>query len=658
MKWLRALLLLLLIPGLASAQGVPGQSWTNAVLNAPNAATPGPTDVVPIIQGGVTKQLPYSQFVPAQPNTASAVAALSALQLACTVSSGCPFGSPVFTGGLWRNTYGNGNGSGPLFYTPSNSACSLNAGAGDNGSQVSSANGKCWLAVFPDSGINPLQFGAMCNNSGNDQPPVQAAFDASARLAQRASITGLCAVPGGVTYSGNYNAIVGSGISNGLQNTGNNSVTLTLSGSHVDASHFQVFGYNSTAATLPSIEINSSTEDHLTDVLAYFGTGILVTSSDTSFINVSTAYSYGSAIVRVFNSGGEGEYFYRTKRDQNNPYSGAIIIPAASSFAAWAPNTTYSQGAVVSDPNCGTGACLIQVMIAGTSLSSGTGPTVTAYQVNIPDGSGSLVWQMLAPAEYYALQISGDSSAMINDIGADDVAPTTAAVELDSGSSLVSLFGGIYGGFTHGVWIRSGGNVMMFGSFLQSSLLGNATLQLDSGATLGATSIGNIYQNCPAYCILRNGDSGPLVSQGDLLEGSSAVGIYLGQASGGSNIDDYFSNLSVGAELVGAAGSNVINGTFDSVTTKISNSSTGTKNVFGRGIVTATTSSTYGTASGSTYTASPAGETDFLTGGTVSSVTVGGHQVCSSTPCTVPLPPNGQMVVTYSVAPTNTVYVQ
>jgi hypothetical protein len=32
-------------------------------------------------------------------------------------------------------------------YTPSNSACSLNAGAGDGGSQVPTSNGKCWLAT-------------------------------------------------------------------------------------------------------------------------------------------------------------------------------------------------------------------------------------------------------------------------------------------------------------------------------------------------------------------------------------------------------------------------------------------------------------------------------------------------------------------------------
>src|SRR5579875_927228 len=39
-----------------------------------------------------------------------------------------------FPFGVWLLTYGSGIGAPPLFYQPSASACSLNAGAGDNGS--------------------------------------------------------------------------------------------------------------------------------------------------------------------------------------------------------------------------------------------------------------------------------------------------------------------------------------------------------------------------------------------------------------------------------------------------------------------------------------------------------------------------------------------
>jgi hypothetical protein len=48
-----------------------------------------------------------------------------------------------------------------LQFIPSNAACSLNAGAGDGGSQVPSADGKCWLASFPSTGADASEFEAV-----------------------------------------------------------------------------------------------------------------------------------------------------------------------------------------------------------------------------------------------------------------------------------------------------------------------------------------------------------------------------------------------------------------------------------------------------------------------------------------------------------------
>jgi hypothetical protein len=62
--------------------------------------------------------------------------------------------------GLWRDDYALGFGASPLYYQPSNLACPLNSGNGDNGSQVKSLDGKCWLAVFPPEGPSAVQFGA------------------------------------------------------------------------------------------------------------------------------------------------------------------------------------------------------------------------------------------------------------------------------------------------------------------------------------------------------------------------------------------------------------------------------------------------------------------------------------------------------------------
>lgn len=81
--------------------------------------------------------------------------------------------------GVWRADFAAAFGAPPLFYMPSNSACSLNSGNGDNGSQVKSADNKCWLAVFPDGVYNVLQFGADPTNATDSYTAVQNAVNAA-----------------------------------------------------------------------------------------------------------------------------------------------------------------------------------------------------------------------------------------------------------------------------------------------------------------------------------------------------------------------------------------------------------------------------------------------------------------------------------------------
>lgn len=62
----------------------------------------------------------------------------------------------------------------PVTYTPSNSACTLNAGAGDGGSQIPSSDGKCWIANF-NGRAWVSQFGAKGDNSTDDTAALNAA---------------------------------------------------------------------------------------------------------------------------------------------------------------------------------------------------------------------------------------------------------------------------------------------------------------------------------------------------------------------------------------------------------------------------------------------------------------------------------------------------
>ena len=72
----------------------------------------------------------------------------------------------TYPNGVWRIAYSGATlapTSPPLFYLPSPSPCSLNAGAGDGGFQVRSADGLCWIADFPaGQGVDPQQWGGLC----------------------------------------------------------------------------------------------------------------------------------------------------------------------------------------------------------------------------------------------------------------------------------------------------------------------------------------------------------------------------------------------------------------------------------------------------------------------------------------------------------------
>ncbi|MEI1276590.1 glycosyl hydrolase family 28-related protein [Klebsiella pneumoniae] len=63
----------------------------------------------------------------------------------------------------------------PLTYTASASACSLSSGNGDNGSQVKSADSKCWLANFPSGPEDVREWGAKGDGSTDNTTAMNAA---------------------------------------------------------------------------------------------------------------------------------------------------------------------------------------------------------------------------------------------------------------------------------------------------------------------------------------------------------------------------------------------------------------------------------------------------------------------------------------------------
>ena len=84
----------------------------------------------------------------------------------------------------------------PIVFTPSGSACSLNAGAGDGGSQVPSSDAKCWVVVPPPGKIDLREWGVVPNAGSS----VDAGPDTRAACAYSASSGVTISVPVGQYY--------------------------------------------------------------------------------------------------------------------------------------------------------------------------------------------------------------------------------------------------------------------------------------------------------------------------------------------------------------------------------------------------------------------------------------------------------------------------
>lgn len=138
-----------------------------------------------------------AQSVPRHVPSESALAALAAKDYATIV----------------RDGYMVAGDAPSLEYVSSLSVCPRNAGVGDGGSQIRSADGKCWIANF-GSAMDIREWGAACNGVTNDALAVNAALAAAGALgggvvllppgSSGCVVASTIAIPAGVTLKG-YN---------------------------------------------------------------------------------------------------------------------------------------------------------------------------------------------------------------------------------------------------------------------------------------------------------------------------------------------------------------------------------------------------------------------------------------------------------------------
>jgi hypothetical protein len=93
-----------------------------------------------------------------------------------------------------RLTY-DGGAAHPLQFVASGRRCSLNSGEGDGVSEVQSADGKCWLGLFPAGGIDIRQFGCVLDGAFDCYPSIVGALALARKTASAVLI------PNGVARS-------------------------------------------------------------------------------------------------------------------------------------------------------------------------------------------------------------------------------------------------------------------------------------------------------------------------------------------------------------------------------------------------------------------------------------------------------------------------
>lgn len=170
MKKLITWLAVLLFSGQVVAQTFPVNNLqVNGTSNfvGQGTFTLSPTGPTPTLGDSSTKLATTAFVQSAVTVTTPVVASNSALQALSTVG----------VSQVWRIGFTTSGDAPPLLYTASGSPCSINAGAGDNGAQVKSANNLCWVASFSSREYDVREWGVTGDGTTDDTSAIQAAIN-------------------------------------------------------------------------------------------------------------------------------------------------------------------------------------------------------------------------------------------------------------------------------------------------------------------------------------------------------------------------------------------------------------------------------------------------------------------------------------------------
>lgn len=522
---------------------------------------------------------------------------------------------------VFRDGYSVAGDGGNALYIASTSACSLNSGAGDNGSQVAAADGKCWLAVPPSTGWDIRLFGAVCDGTTDDSVAIQAAINAAqttsinkvfgpaARcVAQNLSVTANNVGIYGPTYpaeaAGGFTLIAAT------------PTATVLTVGTVDGFTLQnvKFGSLSQQTAGNFLYLTGTVDSNLTDVFFLNGW------DPVKFNNAAVVRWNGGSIRNWSNvgwtitgnpgvNGGGNDYFVsKLVMDEDNasytPAAGIMILQNGGSITLDAIDVLHAHHGLLISPGNGQFVNWIYVNNSyfdscdfASNLRGGIGinfaPTGTGA---INGGSFSNSWASTCTTN---VSINGTSTSGAKFSNFESFNAQQSAFYINGSDVSISN--------------------SMFAGASQAASNTYSTVEIGPAAnhvTITGGRIGATVEGYPATAkfnlAIDSGFSGYLTVNGVDLTGAGVAPVYDATPSSGN------------VQIVNSPGYNPV----------------GPKAI------------TVG-ASPFTYKAGRSPEFVTINGGTVSSVLYGGGtQVCTSSPCSVQLSPGQALQVTYSSAPT------
>lgn len=228
-------------PGNSSGSGPKGANWCNYDAPIDNATGYHYICLSPNINGGATIAAGSGGGAPASSLNFN----VNGVNLPFPLSANGPYLTTLQNNAALKNTpttaapsvqrlgfYASGDAP-PLVYTASGSACSLNGGNGDDGSQVKSVDNKCWIANFPAKGADVRQWGCTASSTDNTaclQAAINAMYKNTLLIIGGPYLTGPLVATDQITIVGNGgdNGIYTNTCSYGLRQKSPNTDVLTL----------------------------------------------------------------------------------------------------------------------------------------------------------------------------------------------------------------------------------------------------------------------------------------------------------------------------------------------------------------------------------------------------------------------------------------------